>query len=62
MLADTDAYNRAMKILCLALLSVPLAAFAGSGLPDRPYIYVSGYAEVERAPDTLTENSGWKTR
>src|SRR5437867_11024245 len=40
-----------MKRLLLPLLIFPISLFAGSGLPDKPYIYVEGKAEIETAAD-----------
>lgn len=42
------------RFLFLPLLMLPIAAFAESGLPDKPYIYVQGSAESEKAPDIVT--------
>lgn len=44
-----------MKILVLlALASLPLSVFAQGGLPDKPYIYVEGKAEIEKPADMVT--------
>jgi uncharacterized protein YggE len=43
-----------MKILFLTLLAFPGLLLAQSGLPDNPYIYVEGRAEVEKPADMVT--------
>ena len=43
-----------MKRLLLALLALPVYAFAESGLPDQPYIYVEGQCEIEKPADIVT--------
>ena len=35
----------------LSLVILPISAFAGSGLPDKPYIYVEGQATIEKPAD-----------
>jgi uncharacterized protein YggE len=46
---------RWMKALLVLLLGVaPVSAFAQGGLPNQPYIYVEGKAEVEKQPDFVT--------
>lgn len=46
-----------MKRLLLALVCFPLLARAGNGgLPDQPYIYVEGRAEVEKPAELVTLN------
>ena len=42
------------KLVLLALASLPLSLFAQSGLPDKPYIYVEGKAEIEKPADMVT--------
>ena len=42
------------KLVLLALLSLPLSLFAEGGLPDKPYIYVEGKAEIEKPADMVT--------
>lgn len=42
------------KFLLLACLGFPLPVFAQGGLPDKPYIYVEGKAEVEKPADLAT--------
>ena len=39
------------RFLFLPLLVLPIAAFAEGGLPDKPYIYVRGEAEIEKSAD-----------
>lgn len=46
------------KLILLACLSLPLPLFAQGGLPDKPYIYVEGKAEIEKAPDMVTLRFG----
>jgi hypothetical protein len=36
------------KLVLLACVSLPLSMFGQGGLPDKPYIYVEGKAEIER--------------
>ena len=43
-----------MKRFLFPLLTLPISVFAEGGLPDRPYIYVQGYAEVQKPADMLT--------
>ena len=43
-----------MKLICLALICFPVCLFAGDGLPNQPYIYVLGTAEIKKAPDIAT--------
>lgn len=42
------------KLVLLALLGLPLSLFAQGGLPDKPYIYVEGKAEIEKPADMVT--------
>ena len=42
------------RFLFLPLLMLPIAAFAEGGLPDRPYIYIEGNAEIEKPADIVT--------
>ena len=43
------------KLVLLTCLSLPLSLFAdGGGLPDKPYIYVEGKAEIEKPADMVT--------
>lgn len=43
-----------MKFLLIALLTFPLSLFAGEGLPNQPYIYVQGTAEIQKPADVVT--------
>jgi uncharacterized protein YggE len=43
-----------MKRLLLALICLPLIVLADGGLPNQPYIYVEGRAEVEKPADQVT--------
>ncbi len=40
--------------LLFACLAFPLSLLADGGLPDQPYIYVEGKAEIERMADMVT--------
>jgi len=40
--------------LFLPLLILPIAAFAEGGLPEKPYIYVEGKAEIQKPADIVT--------
>lgn len=42
------------KLVLLAFASLPLSVLAQGGLPDKPYIYVEGKAEIEKAADMVT--------
>ena len=42
------------KLVLLSFLSLPLPLFAQGGLPDKPYIYVEGKAEIEKPADMVT--------
>jgi uncharacterized protein YggE len=42
------------KLVLLACIALPLSLFAQGGLPDKPYIYVEGKAEVEKPADLVT--------
>ncbi|MBA3762601.1 MAG: hypothetical protein M3505_01950 [Verrucomicrobiota bacterium] len=48
-----------MKSVLLAWLALPLSVLAGSGLPDQPYIYVVGKAELEKPADMVTLRFDW---
>src|SRR4051812_33029095 len=39
------------KLVLLAVVSLPVSLFAQGGLPDKPYLYVEGKAEVEKPAD-----------
>lgn len=43
-----------MKLLLIVPLLLPLRLLAEAGLPDKPYIYVEGKAEIEKAPELVT--------
>jgi hypothetical protein len=43
-----------MKRVLLALLSLPMSALADGGLPNQPYIYIEGKAEIEKPADMVT--------
>ncbi len=43
-----------MKLLLLACLALPISVFAEGGLPNQPYIYVEGKAEIEKPADMVT--------
>ena len=42
------------RFLPLSLLVVPIPLLAGDGMPDKPYIYIEGKAEVQKPPDIVT--------
>src|SRR5437867_2092155 len=42
------------RFLFLPLLILPIALFAEGGLPDKPYIYVQGKAEIQKLADIVT--------
>ncbi|HEV8618591.1 MAG TPA: SIMPL domain-containing protein [Candidatus Udaeobacter sp.] len=42
------------RFLFLLYLSLPIRVFAEGGLPDKPYIYVEGKAEIQSAADIVT--------
>ena len=41
------------KMVLLIWLALPLSLFAQGGLPDKPYIYVEGKAEIEKPADLV---------
>jgi uncharacterized protein YggE len=41
------------KLVLLACASLPLSVLAQGGLPDKPYLYVEGEAEIEKPADTV---------
>lgn len=43
-----------MKLLLLACLAFPVSLLAEGGLPNQPYIYVEGKAEIEKPADMVT--------
>jgi hypothetical protein len=38
------------RFFFFSLVIFPLSLFAEGGLPDKPYIYVEGKAEIEKLP------------
>ena len=42
------------QFLVFPLVILPISLFAGGGLPDKPYIYVEGKAEIQKPPDIVT--------
>jgi uncharacterized protein YggE len=42
------------KLVLLVFASLPLSVLAQGGLPDKPYIYVEGKAEIEKPADMVT--------
>jgi len=44
----------AMSLLLFVLLGLPGILLADGGLPNQPYIYVEGKAEIEKPADTVT--------
>lgn len=42
------------KLVLLAFASLPLSVLAQGGLPDKPYVYVEGKAEIEKPTDMVT--------
>jgi hypothetical protein len=44
----------AIKLLLFVLLILPGVLFAQGGLPNQPYIYVEGKAEIEKPADMVT--------
>ncbi len=42
------------RLLFFSLLILPISLFAEGGLPDKPYIYVEGTAEIQKAADMVT--------
>lgn len=51
-----------MKLLLLLCLAVPTTLLAQGGLPDKPYIYVEGKAEIEKPADMVTLRFGVAAR
>jgi uncharacterized protein YggE len=43
-----------MKLPALLCLALPISVLAQGGLPDKPYIYVEGKAEIEKPADMVT--------
>lgn len=42
------------KLVLFALAALPLTALAEGGLPNQPYIYIEGKAEIEKPPDIIS--------
>jgi uncharacterized protein YggE len=42
-----------MNRLLVVLLALPISVFAQGGLPDKPYIYVTGNAAIEKPADIV---------
>src|SRR5438552_4057290 len=42
------------RFLLFSLVIFPISVFAEGGLPDKPYIYVQGKAEIEKPADMVT--------
>jgi uncharacterized protein YggE len=42
------------RFLFFSLLILPISVFAQGGLPDKPYIYVEGKAEIQKPADIVT--------
>jgi uncharacterized protein YggE len=53
-MASSDYSGRMKRIIFLAVIAVPVLAFAEGGLPNQPYIYVEGKAEIEKPADIVT--------
>lgn len=52
---DVDWFRlSAMKLFLFAPLSLPLSVLAEGGLPNQPYIYVEGKAEIQKPADMVT--------
>jgi hypothetical protein len=41
------------RFLLLSLLFAPISVFAQGGLPDKPYVYVEGKAEIQKPADMM---------
>jgi len=44
------------RVLFFSLVILPISLFAEGGLPDKPYMYVEGKAEIEKTADLVTLN------
>ena len=42
------------KLVLLVLVGLPLSVLADGGLPEKPYIYVEGKAEIQKPADMVT--------
>jgi uncharacterized protein YggE len=51
---DSGTLAAMKKLLLLACVGLPLSLFAQGGLPDKPYIYVEGKAEIQKPADMVT--------
>lgn len=51
-----------MKLPALLCLVLPISVLAQGGLPDKPYIYVEGKAEIEKPADMVTLRFGLVAR
>ena len=59
MIADRNCFVQHLpmsRFLFLSLAIFPISVFAGDGLPDRPYIYVQGKAEIQKPADLAILN------
>jgi uncharacterized protein len=56
MIADRNrlVQHALMNRFVFALSLLPILAFAEGGLPDKPYIYAEGRAEIQTSPDVVT--------
>jgi len=56
MIADRNRFVQylLMKRFLFSLIIFPISVFAEGGLPDKPYIYVEGKAEVQKPADVIT--------
>ena len=50
------------KLVLLASVAFPLSLFAQGGLPDKPYVYVEGKAEIEKPADVVILRFGLLAR
>lgn len=54
MIADRNQfvqYLAVKRLFFLSLVLFPISAFAQGGLPDKPYIYIEGRAEIQKPAD-----------
>jgi uncharacterized protein len=59
---DSGTLAAMKKVVLLACLGLPLSLFGQGGLPDKPYIYVEGRAEIEKQADMVTLRFDLATR
>jgi uncharacterized protein YggE len=52
--ANSGTLEAMKKLAFLACVISPLSVFAQGGLPDKPYIYVEGKAEIEKPAEMVT--------